>query len=83
MICCARSSAEKEVLNKYSPDSFKLDQDQLQRLMEQAQAYMQRLQQFMEQLMQRFPQHSEQMGERMEELSIKSINSSKNVFATA
>lgn len=59
---------KKELLNKYSPDSFKLDQGQLQRLMEQAQAYMERLQQFMEQLMQRFPQHSEQMGERMEEL---------------
>src|SRR5262245_37989475 len=59
---------KKELLNKYSPDSFKLDQEQLQRLMQQAQAYMERLQQFMEQLMQRFPQHSEQMGERMEEL---------------
>jgi uncharacterized protein with von Willebrand factor type A (vWA) domain len=59
---------KKDILNKYSPDSFKLDQEQLQRLMEQAQAYMERLQQFMEQLMQRFPQHSEQMGERMEEL---------------
>ena len=59
---------KKELLNKYSPDSFKLDQEQLQRLMQQAQAYMERLQQFMEQLMQRFPQHSDQMGERMEEL---------------
>jgi uncharacterized protein with von Willebrand factor type A (vWA) domain len=59
---------KKDILNKYSPDSFKLDQEQLQRLMQQAQAYMERLQQFMEQLMQRFPQHSEQMGERMEEL---------------
>jgi uncharacterized protein with von Willebrand factor type A (vWA) domain len=59
---------KKELLNKYSPDSFKLDQEQLQRLMQQAQAYMERLQQFMEQLMQRFPQHSERMGERMEEL---------------
>jgi uncharacterized protein with von Willebrand factor type A (vWA) domain len=59
---------KKELLNKYSPDSFKLDQEQLQRLMQQAQAYMERLQQFMEQLMQRFPQHSEHMGERMEEL---------------
>jgi uncharacterized protein with von Willebrand factor type A (vWA) domain len=59
---------KKELLNKYSPDSFKLDQEQLQRLMQQAQDYMQRMQEFMEQLMQRFPQHSEQMGERMEEL---------------
>jgi uncharacterized protein with von Willebrand factor type A (vWA) domain len=59
---------KKDILNKYSPDSFKLDQEQLQRLMQQAQAYMERMQQFMEQLMQRFPQHSEQMGERMEEL---------------
>ena len=59
---------KKELLNKYSPDSFKLDQEQLQRLMQQAQDYMQRLQEFMEQLMQRFPQHSEQMGERLEEL---------------
>jgi len=59
---------KKELLNKYSPDSFKLDQEQLQRLMEQAQAYMERLQEFMQQLMQRFPQHSEQMGERLEEL---------------
>ncbi|HEX9869089.1 MAG TPA: VWA domain-containing protein [Candidatus Tectomicrobia bacterium] len=59
---------KKELLNKYSPDSFKLDQEQLQRLMQQAQAYMERLQQFMEQLMQRFPQHSERMGDRMEEL---------------
>jgi len=59
---------KKELLNKYSPDSFKLDQEQLQRLMQEAQAYMERLQQFMEQLMQRFPQHSEHMGERMEEL---------------
>jgi uncharacterized protein with von Willebrand factor type A (vWA) domain len=59
---------KKELLNKYSPDSFKLDQEQLQRLMQQAQAYMERLQQFMEQLMQRFPQHSDRMGERMEEL---------------
>jgi uncharacterized protein with von Willebrand factor type A (vWA) domain len=59
---------KKELLNKYSPDSFKLDQEQLQRLMQEAQAYMERLQQFMEQLMQRFPQHSDHMGERMEEL---------------
>jgi uncharacterized protein with von Willebrand factor type A (vWA) domain len=59
---------KKDILNKYSPDSFKLDQEQLQRLMQQAQAYMERMQQFMEQLMQRFPQHSEHMGERMEEL---------------
>jgi uncharacterized protein with von Willebrand factor type A (vWA) domain len=59
---------KKDILNKYSPDSFKLDQEQLQRLMQQAQAYMERLQEFMQQLMQRFPQHSEQMGERMEEL---------------
>lgn len=59
---------KKELLNKYSPDSFKLDQEQLQRLMEQAQAYMERMQQFMEQLMQRFPQHSERMGERLDEL---------------
>src|ERR687888_115390 len=59
---------KKELLNKYSPDSFKLDQEQLQRLMQQAQDYMQRLQEFMERLMQRFPQHSEHMGERLEEL---------------
>jgi uncharacterized protein with von Willebrand factor type A (vWA) domain len=59
---------KKELLNKYSPDSFKLDQEQLQRLMQQAQDYMQRLQEFMEQLMQRFPQHSEHMGERLEEV---------------
>ena len=59
---------KKELLNKYSPDSFKLDQEQLQRLMQQAQDYMQRMQEFMEQLMQRFPQHSEHMGERLEEL---------------
>src|SRR5918999_2983858 len=59
---------KRDVLNKYSPDSFKLDQEQLQRLMQQAQAYMERMQQFMEQLMQRFPQHSDQLGDRMEEL---------------
>jgi uncharacterized protein with von Willebrand factor type A (vWA) domain len=59
---------KKELLNKYSPDSFKLNQEQLQRLMQQAQDYMQRMQEFMEQLMQRFPQHSEHMGERLEEL---------------
>jgi uncharacterized protein with von Willebrand factor type A (vWA) domain len=59
---------KKELLNKYSPDSFKLDQEQLQRLMEQAQAYMERMQEFMQQLMQRFPQHSEHMGERLDEL---------------
>jgi uncharacterized protein with von Willebrand factor type A (vWA) domain len=59
---------KKELLNKYSPDSFKLDQEQLQRLMQQAQAYMERLQEFMQQLMQRFPQHSEQMNERLDEL---------------
>lgn len=59
---------KRELLNKYSPESFKLDQEQLQRLMEQAQAYMERLREFMEQLMQRFPQHSEQMSERLEEL---------------
>jgi uncharacterized protein with von Willebrand factor type A (vWA) domain len=62
---------KKELLNKYSPDSFKLDQEQLQRLMQQAQDYMQRMQEFMEQLMQRFPQHSEHMGERLEELHQK------------
>jgi uncharacterized protein with von Willebrand factor type A (vWA) domain len=59
---------KRELLNKYSPESFKLDPEQLQRLMQQAQAYVERLQAFMEQLMQRFPQHSEQMGERLEEL---------------
>jgi uncharacterized protein with von Willebrand factor type A (vWA) domain len=59
---------KRELLNKYSPESFKLDREQLQRLMEQAQAYMERLREFMEQLMQRFPQHSEQMSERLEEL---------------
>lgn len=59
---------KKELLNKYSPNSFQLDQDQIQRLMEKAQEYLQRMQGFMEQLMQRFPQRSEHVSERMEEL---------------
>ncbi|MGH8060010.1 MAG: hypothetical protein ACREOH_22705, partial [Candidatus Entotheonellia bacterium] len=62
---------KKELLNKYSPDSFKLDQEQMQRLMQQVQDYIQRMQEFMQQLMQRFPQHTDQLGDRLQELSEK------------
>ncbi|MBI4640363.1 MAG: VWA domain-containing protein [Candidatus Tectomicrobia bacterium] len=59
---------KRDILDKYSPESFKLSQEQLQELMQKAQEYFHKLQDFMERLQERYREQSERMSGKMEDL---------------
>ncbi|RMF83446.1 MAG: hypothetical protein D6736_21555, partial [Nitrospinota bacterium] len=59
---------KKDILQRYSPDSFKLSTEQIQELMQKIQDYFSRIQDFMERLQERYRQESELIASQMERI---------------
>lgn len=59
---------KKDILQKYSPDSFKIDDEQMRQLMEKVQDYFSKIQDFMERVQEKYQAQSDKIASQMEQI---------------